>query len=72
MMGLGVILFGLFAKNLPRLQLYTSAILTDQSKGFGYTGHNSYSKLKLFFIVSEKKKKKKKTKINSSYSFTTL
>ena len=31
-MGLGVILFGLFAKNLPRLQLYTSAILTDQSK----------------------------------------
>ena len=60
MMGLGVILFGLFAKNLPRLQLYTSAILTDQSKGFGYTGHNSYSKLKLFFIVSEKKKKKRK------------
>ena len=70
MMGLGVIVFGLFVKNLPRLQLHTSAILTDQSKGFGYTGHNSYSKLKLFFIISEKKKKK--TKINSSYSFTTL
>ena len=60
MMGLGVIVFGLFVKNLPRLQLHTSAILTDQSKGFGYTGHNSYSKLKLFFIISEKKRKKRK------------
>ena len=65
MMGLGVIIFGLFVKNPLSSSSILSALLTDQLIGFNCIGHNSQLNWSNFYRTW---KRKEGTKIKSSYS----